>query len=112
MTSGKYCSKLCRQKQSRLYQKEYFKKHPDWYLYWGVSGRSKNKGIPFNLDFEDIQIPTHCPILGIPLFRNIGGNKPTGNSPSLDRIDPTKGYTKGNVQIGYKKHIHFRRRYF
>lgn len=45
---------------------------------------------------EDIVIPTHCPILGMPLAFTEGESD---WSPSLDRIDPTKGYVRSNVQI-------------
>lgn len=40
-----------------------------------------------------------CPILGIEL--NINSGKPGAytNSPSLDRINPLKGYTKDNIQV-------------
>lgn len=56
---------------------------------------AKEAGIEFNLEHSDIVIPEVCPILGIPLFK--AGGKPTPNSPSIDRIDPSKGYVKGNV---------------
>lgn len=53
--------------------------------------------LEYNLSIEDISLPEKCPILGIPLKKgNVGGDK---CSPSLDRIDPTKGYIKGNVQV-------------
>lgn len=38
-----------------------------------------------------------CPVLGIPLFKGTG--KLTDNSPTLDRIDSTGGYTKDNVLV-------------
>ena len=41
-------------------------------------------------------IPESCPILGIPLFM---GTRHNPNSPSLDRVDNTLGYVKGNVQV-------------
>ena len=50
--------------------------------------RAKQKGLDFNITKEDIVIPDTCPLLGIPM-----------ESPSLDRIDSTKGYTKGNVWV-------------
>lgn len=51
----------------------------------------------WNLEFVDIDWPTHCPALGIELdyFAEIRAD----NSPSFDRIDNSKGYLKGNVQI-------------
>lgn len=59
--------------------------------------RAKDYNIEFNITLEDIIIPDHCYILGIPLFSNALHSGP--NSPSLDRINPDNGYTKGNVQV-------------
>jgi hypothetical protein len=65
-------------------------------------GRAKNRatrlGIEFNLDISDIVIPDKCPILGIELAsKRMSG--PCASSPSLDRIDSSKGYIKGNVWV-------------
>jgi hypothetical protein len=70
----------------------------------GAKRRAKEKKLEFNIDKEHVRslIVTHCPILGIPLewsTRRGNGSNITVGSPSLDRIDPTKGYTKGNVWI-------------
>ncbi len=53
------------------------------------------------LEFEDIVWPTHCPALGIELDYAHGhkDGRPQDNSPSLDRIDNTRGYVKGNVVV-------------
>ena len=61
-----------------------------------VQNRARHEGIDFDLDPEDIKIPKVCPILGIPLHYR---NKRSDDSPSVDRIDPTLGYTKGNVVV-------------
>jgi hypothetical protein len=58
--------------------------------------RSKEKSLEFNITIEDIIIPEYCPILNIKLFSSL---RKTDNSPSLDRIDNSKGYIKGNVHI-------------
>ena len=43
---------------------------------------------------------THCPLLGIELiYENCGRKATPANYATLDRIDATKGYEKGNVQI-------------
>lgn len=60
--------------------------------------RAKRRGLPFELTLGDIDIPTECPILKIPLVRNRRGG-PQPNSPSLDRIVPEHGYVRGNVQV-------------
>lgn len=51
----------------------------------------------FTVEFGDIEFPTHCPILGLEL--DYFAESREENSPSFDRIDPTKGYVKGNVVI-------------
>jgi hypothetical protein len=60
--------------------------------------RAVRQGVPFNLSRLDIAIPPVCPILGIPL---IIGQKThvSPNSPTLDRIVPSRGYVRGNVLI-------------
>ena len=59
--------------------------------------RALKKGIEFNIEISDIVIPEICPILGLPIKKAIDGNRDL--SPSLDRIDNTKGYIKGNIQV-------------
>ena len=66
--------------------------------------RAKDKELAFNIDNDFIRsiIPSHCPIFGTRLewSCNRGGAAHSlPNSPSLDRIDPLKGYVKGNVWI-------------
>lgn len=64
--------------------------------------RAKVKGLDFDLEVKDIVIPETCPVLGIPLSKR-KGEHPIENSPALDRVDNTKGYTKENVRvISYK----------
>lgn len=55
------------------------------------------EGIPFDIELEDIVVPERCPLLGIPLVR--GGRRKNRGNPSIDRIDPAKGYVKGNVWV-------------
>ena len=61
--------------------------------------RAKQKGLEFTIEQDDIVIPETCPLLRIPLICHRGKGSQQGNSPSLDRIDPTKGYIKGNVWV-------------
>ncbi len=52
-----------------------------------------------SLELEDFRpLPTHCPILGIELDYAVS-KSPSDNSPSLDRLDHSKGYVKGNVVL-------------
>lgn len=61
--------------------------------------RASKKNLEFNLTIEDIVIPEKCPVFGENIVRDV--NNPM--SPSLDRVDNTKGYIKGNVKIISKK---------
>ena len=63
-----------------------------------VRGRARRKKYEFNLELIDILIPEMCPILGITIDKIVTGI-PKYNSPSLDRIDNSKGYVKGNVMV-------------
>lgn len=63
-----------------------------------IKDRALKKGLDFDLSLEDIENFSVCPVFGFPLKRSEGG-KPSYDSPSVDRIDPSKGYTKDNIQI-------------
>ena len=83
--------------QCKLKAANYRKEHNERVLLSQAKVRAENFGLDFNLTIEDIIIPEVCPILEIPLYR--GTNRKNDNSPSLDRIDNSKGYIKGNVRI-------------
>ena len=50
--------------------------------------RASRKGLEFSISLEDIIIPDVCPVL-----------KTKMETPSIDRIDSSKGYIKGNIRI-------------
>jgi len=50
------------------------------------------------IEVGDVEFPTHCPILGIPLVYGIG-NSGGGGKATFDRIDNDRGYVPGNVRI-------------
>lgn len=64
-----------------------------------AKSRSKSKNWIFTIDLEDIIVPEYCPVLNIKLEYYTGKAGGKDNSPSLDRIDNTKGYIKGNVRV-------------
>jgi hypothetical protein len=85
---------LQRRKELR---REHHETNPSKFLLESSKSRARKKGLEHTITIEDIIIPSMCPVLGIPL--KIGIGLPTDNSPSLDRIDNTKGYIKENVIV-------------
>jgi hypothetical protein len=65
-----------------------------------IKGRAKTKELPFDLDVEYLIsiAPDFCPVFGIKLTWGERVKTWVKTSPSLDRIIPSKGYVKGNVQ--------------
>jgi hypothetical protein len=61
--------------------------------------RSRQQGLVCTIGLDDIVVPPSCPLLDIPRVTNTGGRAAGPASPSLDRIDPAKGYVPGNVWV-------------
>lgn len=105
-----YC---CTQCGTNSRNRKHRQENPDYYLerrkaenrnlekriFTRIKSRAKGKNIPFDLDEGDIVVPELCPILGIKIEPGYGTGTNYQNSPSVDRIDPNKGYTKGNIRV-------------
>lgn len=79
------------------YAKNYRIEQYPKYLVSHVKRRAKEMGLPFDLEPQDIKVPSVCPVLGIPL--SIEGKGQRDDCPSIDRIIPELGYVKGNIRI-------------
>ena len=95
---------LSREKNKLAARKRYIAKpYSEWEnvdkLFWAATRRAKGKGIEFTICKEDIKIPTHCPYLGIPLVPHRKRGDARRDIATLDRIDPTKGYTPDNIEV-------------
>lgn len=84
--------------QQRKYADIYRYTKKEYYMWKGAKRRALERGHAFDLSLEDIIIPDTCPVLGIPISRH-ETSRNSHNSPSLDRIDNSKGYVKGNVCV-------------
>lgn len=73
-------------------------RNPRSYFVSQAKRLAKNAGVPFDLSKEDIELPTHCPLLEIPIVYFARGRRVDG-SASLDRLVPAHGYVRGNVKI-------------
>jgi len=62
--------------------------------------RARRENVPFSLTTEDIVVPDVCPVLGIKIVPYTAGTTPRHNSnPTLDRVVPSRGYTKENTHV-------------
>jgi hypothetical protein len=66
-------------------------------------GRCRAKGMEFEITTNDLKpFPTVCPILGLRLIyggRRRGRGHAVKSSASIDRLDNSRGYVRGNVRI-------------
>jgi len=84
-SSCKYCKKSAVDWKAVPLEKRIFNR---------IKTRAKRKNQDFNLDLEDIIIPTECPVFKVPfIYGDIDWTY------SVDRINNSKGYIKGNIQI-------------
>ena len=72
-------------------------KYPERYLWQRAKERAKRFNLEFTITPEDIVIPFECPALKVPMIYG------TVYAPSVDKINPEKGYTKENIQVISKK---------
>lgn len=84
-TKGRELAKISKEKDIRKY------------LYHSAKARAKQRNEEFSIEVEDIVIPDNCPIFGIPLKYHRGVKQ--DDSYSIDRIDSSKGYIKGNIWV-------------
>jgi|ERR1700690_477335 len=73
------------------------KQRPDVHLLSRIRGSAKKRGFECAITLADIYVPTHCPLLGIPLTH--GNGRPHAGSPTIDRLDSRLGYVPGNVWV-------------
>lgn len=96
----RYRSKLSPEKRRKIKtenQKRAHLRDQRFRLIYSAKKRAKERHLPFNLDLDDIKIPVTCPVLGIVL--RVGTRQKKDHAPTLDRIKPELGYTKGNVRV-------------
>ena len=86
----------CKECKRGRHRKDYLK-YPIKYFLRAAKSRAKKLGIPFDLTVEDIDMPEICPVFKKPFV--YGEGKQNDFSISIDRINNSEGYTKGNVII-------------
>jgi hypothetical protein len=86
-----------------LWLRSYRRKNPRLLLYWTSKQTAKDRGWKHTILLKDFpQIPEYCPVfpwVKIKILKGRGRGFKNPTAPSVDRIDSSKGYVKGNVRI-------------
>ena len=86
--------KSCRKPRSK---KDYETKTIEYKLWHSAKTRADRFNKEFNITIEDIVVQNKCPVFGVEYVSN------TPYAPSLDRLDNSKGYVKGNIIVMSKR---------
>lgn len=86
----------CNAAYMRDYLRRRSREEPAWALWHRARNRAERKRLPFNIPLKSVIIPEVCPILGI---RLVVGEGRAPESPSLDRVVPSRGYVVGNCRV-------------
>ena len=93
----------------RIFSKGWARTHMEKYLYLTMQRRKRRKGIHaseqyhLKMTYDEFlaeiggKVPTVCPVLGIPMY--IANEDRSGHLPTVDRIDNSRPYERGNVAI-------------
>lgn len=88
------------QRCNAAYMRDYYRSRsrndPEWAIWHRAKKRADKMRIPFDLPISSVFIPEVCPILGTPFV--VGAGR-VPESPSLDRVVPSKGYILGNCRV-------------
>ena len=82
---------------------KHFPKKLKYNMMTNARQRAKRKGLPFDLSYKYLDSiwpeDNLCPVFGFEMKFNSGKQGANYDSPTLDKIIPSKGYVQGNVII-------------
>jgi hypothetical protein len=73
-------------------------RNPALALWRSARNRASKKGLPFNIEVSDIEVPSICPVLGIAIGAGYS-TRDRAHAATIDRVVPALGYVKGNIQV-------------
>lgn len=84
---------VCKTCRKPLSAKNYQTHSTAYKLWYRAKRRAKEREQAFDITVEDVRVPERCPVFNMPFQEN------TDYAASLDRIDSSQGYVRGNVQV-------------
>jgi hypothetical protein len=94
--SCKKCRTIYNRDTNNVTYRRWKEKDPIRAMLQGVKGSAKRRNLSCTITTKHLAVPALCPILGIPL---VFTRKRSDNTPSVDRIDNSKGYTPKNIVV-------------
>ena len=96
-------SRQKRREKDKLYRQKWIVGNRAKYLVSQVRRNAKKKNLPFDLDAHVAEIQSRidagiCEVSKYPLDTGVRGGR-VFNTPSIDRIEPKKGYVYSNIRI-------------
>jgi len=117
----KSCRKSYRKDAKKLHSRQYYQENKEHYLelhrqwrennvelklWHSCKNSAKQRNLEFDIEPTDIIVPVMCPVLNIPLDTHAESGVGSGHDwkinpyrPSVDRINNSKGYVKGNIEV-------------
>lgn len=84
--------------QDKSYYDNFRISNPQKYLWQLAKARAKKLKREFTITIGDVVIPKYCPVMDMELkFSDTKGVSPS--SPTIDRVDNSKGYTPKNIRV-------------
>ena len=81
-------AKYSRESYHRNKNNKTVSRNKEYGMFYAARKRANAKGLDFSISIEDVVIKDSCPCCSQPMVR-----------PSLDKIKPSLGYVKGNVEV-------------
>ena len=81
----------------------YTRERRGWFIRWAgaIKARAVKKNLPYDLDVDYLMsiYTDRCPVFGVKFIRKKDRMDDSPWSPTVDRIIPELGYTRGNVIV-------------
>lgn len=97
LRKSEYKYRSTHKEQWALKSRNWSLNNPEMQMLVSARSRARRSGMECTITKNDIHIPELCPVLGLKLQK--GKVRHSDSSPSLDRIDTTKGYTPDNIMV-------------
>lgn len=96
-TPARRCKKCANKKTAECRQRK-LKSNPQFRMFRSSKARARIAKLEHSIKPNDIPLPFTCKYLGI-VIDYFSEHDRAFNSPSIDRIDSSKGYTPDNIQV-------------